>query len=336
MMLITFQLRNWGSGMTPEINIQFVETHLEVQQRQGSEYAVCCPIHGERHASMRINVDKGVYFCHGCKARGGMKALARVLGVSYRYNKAEAGMAQLMHKLDLLRRGTGEVADSILSEDILKRYSLGSTSYWTDPRPHGRGLNEETVEAFDLGYDPMEEAAIIPIRNMYGDLLGVTRRALRKDAQIRYRDPKGFKKTKHLFGSWFVAEAETPYVVITEGPLDCIKVWQAGHPSVAVYGSYVSEHQMMLLRRMGIVSVVFMFDNDKQGLAAIKQCKGFMETNQKKPDGTKVWAYNPATDMRKFFVLKRASYDGCGGNDPGDLTDEEIDNAVRSARVLLR
>lgn len=316
--------------MTPEINIAFVEAHLDVESRHGSEYNIRCPLHGEQHASMRINVEKGVWFCHGCKARGGMKALAQKLGVSYRYNKREAGMAQLMHKLDLLRRGTEAAPDTILDESVLKRYSLGVTSYWTDPRPHGRGFSEETVIAFDLGYDPMEEAAIIPIRNMYGDLLGVTRRSLRKEARIRFRDPKGFKKSNHLFGSWFVAEYETPYVVICEGPLDAIKIWQAGHPAVAVYGSYVSEHQIMLLRRMGIVSVVFMFDNDKQGVAAIKQCKGFTQDNHGD------WSYDPSTDMRKFFVLKRAGYDGCTGNDPGDLTDKQIDNAVRSARVLLR
>lgn len=316
--------------MTPEVNIQFVEAHLKVESRQGSEYNVCCPIHGERHASMRINVEKGLWFCHGCKARGGMAKLAKYLGVSYRYNKAEAGMAVLMNKLDLLRKGAPSEADVVLSEDTLKRYSLGQTNYWTAPRPHGRGFHQETVEAFDLGYDPMTESAIIPIRNMWGDLLGVTRRSLRKGSNIKYRDPKGFKKGNHLFASWFVAQAESPTVVITEGPLDCIKVWQAGHPAVAVYGSRVTEKQIMLLRRIGIVTVVFMFDNDEYGEKAIKQCKGYSQDQDSK------WHYDPATDLRKFFVLKRVSYRGVKAKDPGDMTDEAIDKAVSSARILLR
>lgn len=309
----------------------FVETYLEVEYKQGNEWAVKCPIHGERNASMRINVDKGVWFCHGCKARGGMFRLAKYLGVSYRYDKAEAGMAKLRSKLDLLRKGGQQEPEIVLPESSLKRYSVGNTRYWTDPRPHGRGLSEETVEAFDLGYDPMSECAIIPVRNMWGELLGVTRRSLSRRASIRYRDPKGFKKRNNLFGSWFVAQAESPTVVLTEGPLDCIKVWQAGHPAVAVYGSYVSEHQIMLLRRMGVVSCVLMFDNDKAGIKAIKQCKGFSEDNEGK------WTYNPATDLRKFFVLKSASYKGIeAGADPGDMTDEQIDKAVTSAKLLLR
>jgi hypothetical protein len=317
--------------MTPEINIQFVEAYLAVEQRQGNEYSVKCPFHGEKHASMRINVDKGVFFCHGCKERGGMVKLAKFLGVSYRYNRAEAGMAKLQSKLELLRRGGAQAEpEVVLPEDTLKRYSIGSTRYWTDPRPHGRGLNTETVEAFELGYDPMNEAAIIPVRNMWGELLGVTRRFLGKDAMCKYKDPKGFRKRNHLFGSWFVAQAEKPTVVLTEGPLDAIKVWQAGHPAVAVYGSYVTEHQIMLLRRLGIVSCVFMFDNDKQGKEAIKWCKGFTKDNDGK------WRYNPATDLRKFFVLKSASYKGLSGNDPGDLSDEEIDHAVTNARIVLR
>ena len=279
---------------------------------------------------MRINVEKGVYFCHSCKAKGGMAKLARHLGVSYRYNKTEAGMAILMNKLDLLRKGPQTAPEVVLPEDTLKRYTLGRTSYWTDPRPHGRGFSEETVEAFDLGYDPISESAIIPIRNMWGDLLGVTRRSLRKSANIRYRDPKGFQKGKNLFGSWFVTQAESPRVVLTEGPLDCVKVWQAGHPSAAVYGSRVTEHQIMLLRRMGVTTCILFFDNDKAGKNAVKQCKGWSEDN----DGS--WHYDPATDLRKFFVLKVVSYKGLDGNDPGDLTDDEIDRAVLSARVTLR
>lgn len=320
--------------MTPEVNVQFVEQHFHVEARNGREYSVRCPIHNERHASMRINVDKGVYYCHGCKAKGGMVKLARLMGVAYRYNKAEAGMSNLMNKLDLLRRGSDTQAEAVLSEDTLKRYAL-PTAYWTDPRPSGRGFAPETVEAFDLGYDPMTESAIIPIRNMWGDLLGVTKRSLRKDGtRSRYIDPKGFKKRDNLFGSWFVAEAETPYVVLVEGPLDCIKVWEAGHPCVALYGSYASPTQIMMLRRMGIVSAVMFFDNDKQGKAVAKQCKGFVEDGVE--DGKTKWKYTPETDLRKFFVLKNVSYAGLRGNDPGDMSIEDIDKGVTSAKLTLR
>lgn len=322
--------------MTPEVNIQFVEAHLDVESRQGVEYNVRCPIHGERHASMRINVEKGVFFCHGCKASGGMVRLAKHLGVAYRYNKTEAGMSILMNKLDLLRKGAQAEPEVVLPESVLKRYAI-DTRYWTDRRPYGRGFSEETVEAFDLGYDPITESAIIPIRNMWGNLLGVTKRYLGKDKdRPRYRDPSGFKKGDNLFASWFVAESEAHTVVLTEGPLDCIKVWESGHAAVAVYGSRVTARQIMMLRRMGIVSCVLFFDNDKAGRAALKQCKGFVDTGRKDDKGKTVWKYHPETDLRKFFVLKSASYEGLGGNDPGDLNDSEIDNAVSSARVLLR
>jgi DNA primase len=317
--------------MTPEVNTQFVEAYLDVQGRQGREYSVCCPFHGEQHASMRINVDKGVYFCHGCKAKGGMVRLARHLGVSYKYDKAEAGMVKLRSKLDLLRKGAQTEEELVLPEDTLKRYLSGGTRYWTDPRPRGRGLSEETVEAFELGFDPMTDSATIPIRNMWGELLGITRRYLGHEGnRPKYKDPKGFQKRKNLFGSWFVAQAESPTVVLTEGPLDAIKVWQAGHPAVAVYGSYLSEHQIMLLRRLGVITCVLMFDNDTAGIEAMKWAKGFTKDNDGK------WHYNPATDLRKFFVLKRASYSGLRGNDPGDMSDSDIDKAVLSAKLLLR
>jgi hypothetical protein len=320
--------------------IEFVEAHLNVASREGMEYNVLCPIHGESNASMRINVDKGVWFCHGCGAKGGMNGLAKALGVSFKYDKARAGMARLMQKLDLLRKGP-DAPPSILPEETLKRYAL-PTRYWTDPRPEGRGFSEETVAAFDLGYDAMSDHAIIPIRNVHGELLGVTRRNLTwrdKGDGARYRDPKGFQKGKHLFGSWFAAQAESPTVVITEGPLDCIKVWQAGHPAVACYGSQVTLSQISLLRRIGTVRVVLFFDNDAAGKKLIRQCRGWTPYTEK-VDGREVerWTYDQEHDLRKFFVVKRVAYNALSekGNDPGDLSDESIDEAVTCAKTMLR
>jgi DNA primase len=313
--------------------IDFVESHLTVSSREGVEYNVLCPIHGESHASMRVNVEKGLFFCHGCGARGGISKLARELGISYKYDRTQAGMTRLMNKLSMLRKGP-DAPPAVLPEDLLLRYAM-PTNYWTDPRPSGRGFSEETVAAFDLGYDPMADVATIPIRNVHGELIGITKRHLSwhdKNDGPKYRDPKHFPKTKNLFGSWFAAQADSPTVVITEGPLDCIKVWQAGHPAVALYGSHVSEHQIHLLRRIGTMSVVLFFDNDKAGTKAVKQAKGFTEER----DGT--WTYNPMTDLRKFFVVKRVGYTTLSerGDDPGDLSDDCIHEAVTSAKLVLR
>lgn len=310
---------------------EFAERHLVVESRNGVEWNVRCPIHGERHASLRLNIEKGLFLCHGCGAKGGMARLAKALGVPYRYDKTQAGMFMLLNKLEKLRKGTKEEPPAFLPESTLDRYAI-PTRYWTDPiRTGGRGLNAETVEAFDLGYDPINDYVTIPIRNLYGNLIGVTKRYLDPDAHPRYKDPAGFQKGQNLFGSWFAAESDSPTVVLTEGPIDAIKVWQAGHVGMGVYGSRITEHQIMIMRRMGVVSTVLFFDNDKAGEKAFRQAKGWTQH-----EGTQEWTYTPETDLRRFFVVKRAEYTGVRGKDPASLTDAQVDKAIINARRILR
>lgn len=310
--------------------VDFVEAHLQIQGRSQSEYSVLCVFHKDTNASMRINVDKGVFFCHGCGVKGGMVKLARQLGVPYRFDAGEARMASLMMKLEKLNKGGGEEKPRVMPESMLTRYTSIPTNYWTDPiSKGGRGFNQETVEAFDLGYDPLNDAAIIPIRNMDGELLGVTKRYFNPDGKRRYKDPLGFKKTDNLFASWFAKESESPTIVICEGPLDAIKIWQAGHPAVALFGSHVTEKQILLLRRMGTVSVVLFFDNDDPGRKIFKMSKGF--TEEKVDDDNTKWVYTPETDLRRHFVVKRAKYPSRLVKDPGSMSDRAIELAVATA-----
>lgn len=47
--------------------------------RRGREYAVCCPLHEDRHTSMRLNSDKNVWYCDVCAVGGGVIELVRAV-----------------------------------------------------------------------------------------------------------------------------------------------------------------------------------------------------------------------------------------------------------------
>lgn len=305
----------------------FVSNHLKVVATSGDEWSVLCPAHSDHNASMRINVVKGVFICHGCGVRGGMGRLARLLGVRYSYDKTEQDMAALLAKLSGLKSGPKLEAPVFLPESYLDRFRF-QTGYWTDPiEAGGRGLDEETVESFDLGFDPMEECVTIPIRNPSGYLLGVTRRYLDPKADLRYRDPKGFVKSRSLFASWFALSTDSPTLVLTEGPLDAIKVWQAGHPAVALFGSNLSEHQILMLRQMGTLKVVLFFDNDRAGRKVVRQVLGY-ETI----DG--VETYIPERDLRRFFIVQCVRYGSSLAKDPGAMSDQQINDMIGRAKYL--
>lgn len=313
-------------------NVEFVERHLVVQQRSDDEWSVLCPIHSDNNASMRINIAKGVFYCHGCHVRGTLSKLAWTLKLPYRrLNSQEAGMSTLMAKLGKLREGGITTAPAAFWEEKrLDRYRSVQTPWWTDQPRAGCGFTANTIDSFDLGYDPIEEQAIIPIRDMHGRLLGVTRRNLGRDSRIKYKDPKGFDKSGNLFAAWFLPQVTAHYVVLVEGPKDCMKVWQAGHPSVAQYGSYITPEQIRILRHLGITTVITMYDNDEGGRTAWRASRGIITTLAR---GAKKHHYDPSRDLRRFFITKRAAW-RTDHKDPGETPEKEIDKMVRRAPYI--
>ena len=308
---------------------EFIYANFTVRGRNGEELDVLCPVHGDKNASLRVNVAKGVFFCHGCKEKGSIGKLAKLAGLRYSYDRTEQDMSVLLSKLAKLKDMTGKGEQIFCRpESDLQRFQH-ECSYWTDPLSEGgRGLTPETVDLFDLGYDPFEDAVTIPARDETGCLHGFTRRYLDPEAELRYKDSKGFDKKHNLFGSWMAASTETATVVLTEGPIDAIKIWQAGHVGLAQYGSHLTDHQITLLRRMGTLKVVLFYDNDREGKRCVAAARGYTEY---KKDG---WKYTPEHDLRRFFVLSTVSYDEADAKDPGALEDGMIDTMICNARYL--
>ena len=58
-----------------------VMTRLGQGKKQGDEFVCCCPFHEERNPSFSLNMEKGVYYCFGCGASGGLNQLATKLGI---------------------------------------------------------------------------------------------------------------------------------------------------------------------------------------------------------------------------------------------------------------
>lgn len=313
-------------------NIEFVDKHLKVEQRSGDEWSVLCPLHGDRNASMRINVAKGVFYCHGCHMRGTLSSLAWQMKAPYqRPNSQEAGMSALMSKLNKLK-GSGIQPSPVVfwEENRLDRYRTVQTPWWTSQPRAGCGFTQDTIDLFDLGYDPLEEQAIFPVRDMDGHLLGVTRRNLARGERIKYKDPKGFNKSGNLFGSWLLPRITSHYVVLVEGLKDTIKVWQAGHPAVGQFGSYITPEQIRILRLLGITTVITMYDNDEGGRIAWRAARGIIASLSR---GRQQRSYDPTRDLRRFFITKRAAW-RADFKDPGETPEKEIDKMVRRAQYI--
>lgn len=305
----------------------FAKQHLHVVSINGSEAMVRCIFHEDSNASMQFNVEKGLFICFGCGVKGSHKKIQRELGIRIVEEQADVGM--IIKRLKELKKEPVSDDLPVLGEEYLKRYCL-PTKYWAE-----RGFTESTIRAFDLGVDPMGDFASIPIRNMNGQLLGIIKRYLGDDVELKYKYPKGFKRSLNMFGSWMVEQdMEAHTVVLTEGSLDAIKVWQAGFPAMAVYGSSISPTQIRILRRLGIRKVILFFDNDKAGYKATIGALGIKIHTEKSKAGKayETWEYDPMIDLSRDFLVDAVRYVDNFGDDPGEMDDAQIKHVVTNAK----
>lgn len=196
-------------------------------------------------------------------------------------NSVEAGA--LSAELERIRamRETHEETRIVLTEDeYLDRFALhwpagGSPDDFPPPMSYmlRRGFEAKTLNQFAIGYDEMSDRITIPVYDAEGILVGIKGRAW-DERHPRYisigdavrRDPRyGFNtyhKSQHVFGL-DVARRETS-VVVVEGELNVIALWQMGIPAVAAAGSDFSERQGSLIAS-AFVDVTIYFDGDEAG-----------------------------------------------------------------------
>ncbi len=142
-----------------------------------------------------------------------------------------------------------------------------------------QGFSRETMILAGLvnedGYDPLAKRFIVPIINAKGQVIGFGGRTLIKDAKPKYRNTKGtplFDKRKNLYNINLVkrtqAEEKHSFIILTEGYMDVISLYQAGyHNVVASMGTSLTIEQCNELRKY-VPRVYVCYDGDTAGQMA--------------------------------------------------------------------
>lgn len=134
-------------------------------KRRGSSYVACCPFHNERTPSFHVTPSKGIYKCFGC-GKGG-SAVGFLMDYDHRtYGEALRYLADKYH-IDI-------VEEELSAEEIRKRQYTESlylvmefaAKYFAEQLDseegraiarqyiNRRGLQEETVKQFGIGWAP--------------------------------------------------------------------------------------------------------------------------------------------------------------------------------------
>lgn len=272
-----------------------VAPHLRHSMAGGSSYAlICCPFHGggqEKTPSMSVSREKPLFYCHACQESGHVSRLFRHFGTSK--ETIDSFLAAAGLNVAFEKSKVGKVAAKlvlgedpfrgkfILEEDVLDRYRLAPTDLLR------KGFLKDTLRHFEVGFDKSQLRITFPIRNIYGDLVGVSGRAAIEGLEPRYKIYKkefedgtisGYRvpddysmdsvKETLLWHAHIIRPVlfrETGPIYLGEGFKAVMWLWQAGcRNSAALIGNYLTEFHSEFIATYTQEAILFL-DNNPAG-----------------------------------------------------------------------
>jgi DNA primase len=131
-------------------------------KRSGSNHMACCPFHGEKTPSFSVSQTKQFYYCFGCGAKG--NAISFLMDYEHQgFVEAVEELAQCVGLEVPTTAYQGEQQKQLpgqyeLMEQVAKYYQYQLTHHQQAEKVNRyirqRGLSQEVVERFSLGYSP--------------------------------------------------------------------------------------------------------------------------------------------------------------------------------------
>lgn len=136
-----------------------------------------------------------------------------------------------------------------------------------------RGLTDETIKHFQLGYDSQQHAIAIPVFKR-GELINIKYRILKPDeGQPKYKGERGAETW--LYNEDGINEGlKKKGVLVVEGEFDAMSAWQAGFKNVVSPASGKDSYGIWLEMLDVIPKVYLCYDNDKPGRDAALKFSG--------------------------------------------------------------
>ena len=270
-------------------NIELIQKYKEGP----THIQICCPYHAngkEHRPSAGLRKEDGMFHCFAC---GEVHSLQEVISYCFGHTDDIVGTfgwqwllknfatVQVEERkdveLDYIRTisnfGTNRL-DNFVTEEELEKYR------YIHPYMYKRGLTDEIIDLFDIGYDIDTNCITFPVRDISGRCLFIARRSV-KTKFFNY--PEGVEKP--LYGLYEIevvaksgihspslwGELITPSypdeVIVCESMLDALSFWTVGKCAVALNG-LGNELQFKQLRELPCRKIILATDMDERGLAA--------------------------------------------------------------------
>ena len=285
--------------------------------KKGNSYFGLCPFHNEKTPSFSVTPGKQMYYCFGCGAGGNvfnfiMEYENYTFGEALKHLADRAGVE--LPKIEYSREVRQKAQEKAELLEINKQaaqyfyYQLRTEKGQTGlDYLKNRGLSEETMRKFGLGYsdraggglyrylkakgypdDRLRESGlfnvderhgmydkfwnrvIFPIMDVNNRVIGFGGRVM-GDAKPKYLnspETKIFDKSRNLYGLNIARTTRKKYLILCEGYMDVISMHQAGFTNaVASLGTALTSGHASLMSRY-TKEVLLTYDSDEAGQKA--------------------------------------------------------------------
>lgn len=332
-------------------------------KKNGSSYVGLCPFHNEKSPSFSVSQSRQLYHCFGCGVGGNVITFVMEYE-NFTFLEAVKSLADRVGmELPEISYSQKEHAGAGFKTKLLEINKIAATYYYhqlkSENRQVGlsylrkRGLTDETINRFGLGYsgqnskalyrylkdkgyddDLLKESGLFtyergindkfwnrvmfPIMDINNKVIGFGGRVM-GDAKPKYLnspETKLFDKSRNLYGLNIARTARKNNLIICEGYMDVISMHQAGfNQAVASLGTALTPGQARLMKRY-TDQVLITYDSDEAGTkAAMRAIPILKEAGL----STKVINMQPYKDPDEFIKALGA-----------EAFQERIDNASNS------
>lgn len=253
-------------------------------RHNGDNVQTSCPFHKngqERKPSFGVNgeIDK----CH-CFACGWAGTIEEMISELYGYqDEGKFGKRWLIKRFNTIEiesrpnilenfGGRKNVRNSIRCDDItndtisnfITEEELDKYRY-IHPYLYERGLNDEIIERFDIGYDRERKEITFPVRDIEGRCVFVAGRSTERKF---FRLPQGLNKP--LYQGYRFCDGTYKVAYITESFLNCLTCWKYDKPAMALIGTG-NHKQYEILNKLPVREYILAFDPDEAGRKATER-----------------------------------------------------------------
>ena len=154
---------------------------------------------------------------------------------------------------------TNGTISNFITEEELDKYR------YIHPYMSERGLTDEIIERFDIGYDRERKEITFPVRDIEGRCVFVAGRSVERKF---FRLPQGLNKP--LYQGYRFVDGSYKICYVTESFLNCLTCWKYDKPAIAMIGTG-NKKQYEILNKLPVREYILAFDPDEAGRKATER-----------------------------------------------------------------